>query len=118
MRCYLDGQEIHNEQVPESFGPSIYGAAGRTAEGDIVVGLVNVSPLKQSVTIDLAGVDTSSCSGVATILTSKNLDNENSLTEPTRVAPMERRLLSVESKFQYELEGNSFKVLKLSPEQK
>ena len=25
VRCYLDDKEIHNAQVPESLGPSVYG---------------------------------------------------------------------------------------------
>jgi alpha-L-arabinofuranosidase len=118
VRCHLDDKEIHNVEVPESLGPSVFGAAGRTAGGDIVLRLVNISPLKQNVSIDLAGAGASRYSAVATHLMSKNLDDENSLAEPTRVAPVERRLPSVESKFQYELEGNSFTVLKLAPERR
>ncbi len=38
--------------------------------------------------------------------------------EPERIAPIKRQLPSVGSKFQYELEGNSFTVLKLKPEAK
>jgi alpha-L-arabinofuranosidase len=118
VRCYLDGREILNVQVPESLGPSVFGAAGRTAGGEIVVRLVNASPLKQNVSIDLAGASANRYSAVATHLTSKNLDDENSLAEPTRIAPIERQLPSVGSKFQYELEGNSFAVLKLKPERR
>jgi alpha-L-arabinofuranosidase len=116
VRCYLDGKEIHNVEVPESLGPSVYGAAGRTAEGDIIVRLVNALPSKQNVSIDLAEVDVVRYSAVATYLTSSNLDDENSLAEPEHVVPIERKLPSVGSKFQYELEGNSFTVLKLKPE--
>ena len=116
VRCYLDDKEIHNAQVPESLGPSVYGTAGHTAAGEIVVRLVNASPLKQSVSVDLAGAGTNRYSAIAAQLSSKNLDDENSLTEPTRIAPAEHRLPSVGNKFQYELEGNSFTVLKLAAE--
>ncbi|RPI23416.1 MAG: hypothetical protein EHM61_19820 [Acidobacteria bacterium] len=118
VRCFLDGKEIHNAEVPETLGPSVYGLAGRTAGGEVVLRLVNVSPLKQSVSIDLVGTSADSYSAVSTHLTSKNLDDENSLTEPKRVGPIERRLPSIGGKFQYELEGNSFTVLKLTPERK
>jgi alpha-L-arabinofuranosidase len=118
IQCYLDGKEIHNVEVPESLGPSVYGAAGRTAGGEIVVRLVNASPSKQNVSIDLAGASSKEYSAVATQLSSKNLDEENSLAEPTRIAPIERQLPSVGSKFQYELEGNSFTVLRLTPARK
>lgn len=118
VRCYLDGREIHDLQVPESLGPSVYGAAGRTAMGEIVLRLVNASPLKQNVSIDVAGANANRYSAIATYLTAKNLDDENSLAEPARVAPVERQLPSVGNNFQYEVEGNSFTVLKLTPEQK
>jgi hypothetical protein len=118
IQCYLNGKEIHNVEVPESLGPSVHGAAGRTVEGEIVVRLVNASPVRQDVNIDLAGSSASKYSAVATQLSSKNLDEENSLAEPTRIAPIERQLSSVGSKFQYELEGSSFTVLKLTPARK
>jgi len=118
VRCFLDDREIHNVEVPQNLGPSIYGEAGRTPGGEIILRLVNISPLKQILNVELAGSDVSRYSAAATHLTSKNLDDENSLTEPTRVAPVERQLPSVESKFQCELEGNSFTVLKLTPERK
>jgi alpha-L-arabinofuranosidase len=116
VHCYLDGKEIHNLEVPANLGPSVYGAAGRTAKGEIVLRLVNVSPLKQNISIDLAGASAKGYTAAATYLTSKNLDDENSLAEPTRVAPVEHQLPSVGSRFQYEVEGNSFTVLKLTPE--
>jgi alpha-L-arabinofuranosidase len=117
VQCYLDDKEIQNVEVPESLGPSVYGEAGRIATGEIVVRLVNVSPLKQNVSVDLAGVNASHYSAVATYLSATNLDDENSLTDPTHIAPIERHLPSVGSKFQYEMEGNSFTVIKLKPEQ-
>ncbi len=118
LRCYLDDREIHNVEVPESLGRSVFGVAGSTTGVEIVLRLVNISPLKQNVSIALAGVDASRYPAVATHLTSKNLDDENSLAEPTRVTPVERQLPSVESRFQYEPEGNSYTVLKLTPERR
>ena len=55
VHCYLDGKEIHNVQLPESLGPSLYAAAGRAASGDIFIRLINTSPIKQNVYINLAG---------------------------------------------------------------
>lgn len=116
VHCYLDDTEIHNIEVPESLGPSIYATAGLTATGEIVVRLVNASPLKQNVSIDLAGTSSSKYSGTATQISSKNLDEENSLAEPTRIAPVESRLPSFSGgKLQYEVEGNSFTVVRLVP---
>jgi alpha-L-arabinofuranosidase len=115
----LDGKEIHRAQVPESLGTSVYGAAGRNAKGDVVIRLVNLSPLKQSASIDIVGLTSAGkYSVLASSLASRDLDAENSIADPTKVAPIEHKLAAVGSKFQYEMEGNSFTVLKLSPEQK
>ena len=56
-------------------------------------------------------------SGITTYLTSNNLDDENTLTEPTRVAPGEHQLQIVGQKYNYQVEGNSFTVLKLHREE-
>ena len=116
VECSLDGKEVQKADIPASLGPSVYGQAGRTAAGNIVVRLVNISPQKQNVSIDLAGASAPRYSAVATSLSASNLDDENSLGEPTRVAPIEHPLQNVTSKFQYEVEGNSFTVIKLKPE--
>jgi len=119
VTCLLDGKEIHRAQVPESLGPSVYGAAGGTAKGDFVIRLVNLSPVKQGASIDIAGAaNAGKYSMAASSLSSRDLDAENSIAEPTKVAPVEHKVAAVGSKFQYEMEGNSFTVLRLSPEQK
>jgi len=79
---------------------------------------VNISPVKQSVNIDLEGSSANRYSAVATQLASNDLDGENSMADPLRIAPVERPLPAVGSKFQYEMVGNSFTVLKLTPERR
>ncbi|MFP5204262.1 MAG: alpha-L-arabinofuranosidase C-terminal domain-containing protein [Acidobacteriota bacterium] len=116
VQCFLDGKLIHDVQVPETLGPSLYGTAGRTAAGDVVVRLVNISPEKQNVSLDLGGARRYSV--VASSLTAQNLDAENSFADPTRIAPIQRLLPAVDGNFQYEVQGNSFTVLKLTPQGK
>ena len=114
--CSLDGKEIHRAQVPESLGRSFYGAAGRTADGDVIIRLVNLSPAKQNANIELAGAGAAKYSVDASTLSSRDLDAENSIAEPMRVAPMDKKLAPVGGTFQYEMEGNSFTVLRLAPQ--
>lgn len=118
VRCYLDDKEVHNVEVPANLGPSLYGAAGRTASGDIVVRLVNASPLKETVNIEIANPTADRYSGLARHITSKDLDDENSLQEPNRIAPVERSLPPVGNKFPVEVEGNSFTTLRLTPQRR
>jgi len=112
--CSLDGKEIHRAQVPEGLGPSVYGAAGRAANGDVIVRLVNLSPVRQNAGISLAGAGAGKYSLNASTLSSQDLDAENSIAEPMKVAPTEKELAPVDANFQYEMEGNSFTVLKLA----
>jgi len=114
VHCFLDGKEIHNAEVPESLGPSVYGEAGRTAQGEVVLRLVNISPLKQKLKVGLDGAGPGQFSAIAAQLNSNDLDGENSLTEPMRISPVERPLPSVGSQFEFELEGNSFTILRLT----
>lgn len=118
VQCSLDGKEVQSADIPEGLGPSVYGAAGRTASGDIVVRLVNIAPTKQSVNIHLAGIENKQFSAVASTLSAEDLDEENSLAEPTRIASIESKLPDVGGDFQYQLVGNSFTVLKLTAEPK
>jgi alpha-L-arabinofuranosidase len=118
VHCYLDGQEIHNVQLPESLGPSLYAEAGRAASGDIVVRLINTSPMKQNVWINLAGDQGGRYSATATQLNANDLDEENSLAEPAKISPRPYPQMSVGNEFQYDVEGNSFTVLKLTAERR
>jgi alpha-L-arabinofuranosidase len=118
VHCYLDGKEIHNVQLPESLGPSLYAEAGRGAGGDVFVRLINASPMKQNVWINLAGDQAVRYSAIATQLSAGDLDEENSLAEPTKISPRANPTKSVGSEFQYEVEGNSFTVLQLTPERR
>jgi len=116
VRCFLDGKLIHDVQVPETLGTSLYGTAGRTAGGDVVVRLVNISPETQKVKIDLDSEHRYSVT--ADSLAAQDLDAENSFADPTRIAPVARRLAPVGNQFEYAVKGNSFTVLKLTPENK
>lgn len=116
VHCYLDGTEIHHVQLPENLGPSLYAEAGRGAGGDIVVRLINTSPVKQNVSINLAGGHANRYSATAAHLHAQDLDQENSLADPSKISPHQDPQTSVGSEFQYEVEGNSFTVLKLASE--
>jgi alpha-L-arabinofuranosidase len=105
-------------QLPESLGPSLYAEAGRAASGDIFVRLMNTSPMKQNVWINLAGDQGGRYSASATQLNANDLDEENSLAEPTKISPRPYPQMSVGNEFQYEVVGNSFTVLKLTPERR
>jgi alpha-L-arabinofuranosidase len=114
VACYLDGKQIHDVTVPETLGPSVYALSGRNAAGNIVVRLVNLSSAKEDVSFDLQGGDVMYRVTTDT-LSSQDLDAENTLSAPTRIAPKQRQSSGVSGQFHWELEGNSFTILTLSP---
>ena len=59
--------------------------------------VMNRSEIAYPVRIQISVIEAFSYSTVAIVLTSKNLNVENSLDEPTRLAPVEHRLPSIES---------------------
>ena len=72
-----------------------------------------LTDLRLSITLAGAGAKYSTA---ASVLNSANLDAENSLADPTKISPVEHTLAAVGLQFQFEMEGNSFTVLKLTPE--
>ncbi|HKP11167.1 MAG TPA: alpha-L-arabinofuranosidase C-terminal domain-containing protein, partial [Blastocatellia bacterium] len=74
--------------------------------------LVNTAAERRAVKINLAGAAGVGHSGSAVLLTG-DLKAENSLRQPTNVAPVESRLTVSSPSFDYELPPNSLVVLRL-----
>lgn len=88
VRCYLDDQLVHDVTYPQP--KPIHVVAGR--KGDhVILKVANVTAQPIDAIIKLAGAGASGASGkaAAIVLTGKSPDDENSLDEPTKVAPAE-----------------------------
>jgi alpha-L-arabinofuranosidase len=87
IRCYLDGQLIHDVQ---DRGPeAMYAVASRVeASGEILLKVVNVSGTAQDTEVTLEGVGRVEPEGTAIVLTANSPEDENSFSQPTRVAPV------------------------------
>lgn len=114
IRCYLDGKLIHDV---EDRGPSpIAAVAGRVEKtGEIVVKVVNASETPRETQIDLAGVGALQATGQAFVLTSPNENDENTLAQPTKVAPVAVSVTGVAPKFTYTFPAHSLTILRLKP---
>ena len=87
IKCYLDGKLIHDEKTPGI--KSIYASASREEKtGETILKVVNVAEGAQTAEIKLDGVAKVSGPAKAIVLTSENSTDENTLTEPTKVAPV------------------------------
>ena len=109
VRCYLDGKLIHDVNASRR---AMYAVASRTAAGDVILKMVNVSNQSQPAQVELAGLEGAVTSGDATVLTSASPDDENSLDEPTKVAPATRSI-PAGARFQHNFPPHSATVLRL-----
>ncbi len=114
VKCILDGQIIHDVDY-DSGNPitSLYATSAADANtGDIIVKVVNTSAGPLETKVDLSGAKISG-KGTATVLTSENATDENSLDNPTKISPKTEPLNFSGTTFTRAFPGNSFTVLRL-----
>ncbi len=80
---------------------------------EVVLKVVNSAPTSREVSINLAGAKGLAKSGKVFILESSDLKAENSLDNPTKVAPVEKQLTVTSNAFTYTLVPNSLTVLRV-----
>ena len=111
IKCYLDGKLMHDvESVAQQ---SLYASATSTKE-EVIVKVVNVTEEPQATDIDLQGVNKVSGKLTASVLTSAAGTDENSLDEPTKVAPVSQSVEISGPKFRFTFPPNSVTVLRVS----
>jgi alpha-L-arabinofuranosidase len=114
VKCYLDGQLVHDlNYESEQRVAALYSSATRDEKtGDLIVKAVNVSagPLKTQ--INLFGAKNLTGQGAASVLTSANASDENTLDDPTRVVPANETFNFTGDSLTRVLPGNSFTVFR------
>jgi alpha-L-arabinofuranosidase len=91
------------------------GAARDNRTREIVLKAVNFSPQPQKALVKVRGIEggVSVISGTMTVLTSERLEDENTVEEPTRVAPVTRGVTGLKPEFEFTFERASLTVLRL-----
>ena len=115
VKCYLDGEIIHDMNY-DAGGKinSLYAVSATDAKtGDLIVKVVNASATALDTEVDLPGTKNLSGKGTATVLTSENAADENSLAEPTKVSPKTESVSFTGTSLKRAFPGNSFTVLRL-----
>ena len=110
-RCYLDGKLI--QEVSLAPWPLQVVTSRVNASGEIIVKMVKSSYTSQDVEIDLRGVQSVAPTASAVVLTSAKETDENSLIEPTKVAPVSQTIENVSRTFRHTLPANSVTILRL-----
>jgi len=113
VRCYVDGQLVHDVDVPVPNLPRVYAVAGRDVDsGDVVLKLVNPTNDATEVAIDLAGLREVEATAKATVLTGRP-DDVNSLEQPHQVTPRESIVDLAGPKFAHTLPPYSLTILRI-----
>lgn len=86
IRCYLDGKLIHD--IQDRGASPLHAVAGRAANGEVVLKVVNAGDEAQTTEIEMAGARRIAPQATAIVLQGKSADEENSLDQPIRIAPI------------------------------
>jgi len=81
--------------------------------GEAILKIVNAEATSRELRISLTGIAKVGQSGKAFILAGSDLKAENSLDEPTKIAPVERQLGVSSNEFTFTLAPNSLSVLRV-----
>ena len=114
VKCWLDGEVIHDLNY-DAGGKimSLYAVAATDKKsGDLIVKVVNANASPLETELNLSGARLSG-KGTATVLTSENPADENSLAEPTKVSPRTEPVSFNGASLKRSFPGNSFTVLRL-----
>ncbi len=115
VKCWLDGQLIHDVDY-DSAGKlmSLYATSATDAQtGDIIVKVVNADTKPLATELDLSGAKNLTGVGTASVLTSENGTDENTIENPTKVSPKMENVNFSGTSFTRTFPGNSFTVLRL-----
>jgi alpha-L-arabinofuranosidase len=111
IKCYLDDKLIHDVTYPKS--KTLYAVASHAKKShEAILKVVNVSRASQETEIKLTGTKIGH-TATAIVLSSEKPEDENSLDQPTRVAPTKRAFPCSGSSFRYNFPANSVTVLRL-----
>ncbi len=91
------------------------GGVGRPSPsaGEIILKVVNVASADQTTDVKLQGVGPMEATGSLTVLTSASPTDENSLEEPTKVAPVTRSIAVAGPTFRHTFPAHSISVLRV-----
>ena len=113
IRCYLDGQLIHDVNPAMR---SMFTVASRAGSGDLILKVVNAAAEARTTRIDLCGLTGKVKSATATVLTSADDADENTLDEPAKVVPVTSPVPAAAAAFSHTFPANSVTVLQVKVE--
>ncbi len=112
MQCFLDGQLIHDVTYP-TVQSLLASASYAAASGQVILKAVNVSGGPITTALNLNGLPSVAPQASLAQLTSASPLDENSLAQPTRVAPVAGTITNAGTNFSYTFPANSLSIIRL-----
>ena len=114
VRCYLDGQLVHDFTYDEAPLSPLHAVVSRTsASGEIIVKVVNVSSRPIDTRINIDGVISVGSEAKVSVITSPDPRDENTLESPMKIVPRSKKVQGIGKKFRYTFDPNSVTILRL-----
>jgi alpha-L-arabinofuranosidase len=114
IRCILDGELKHDEQLKEKYFPTIAATSGiRQSDRMLILKVVNPFEEERICRVSINGAGAIEPTGEAIVLTSGSPTDENSLEEPTRVIPRPVSLRNIGRAFDYRCPPSSVSIVKV-----
>jgi len=115
MKCYLDGKLVHEASTPRM--KAIHASATREkSSGDIILKVVNAFGQALATDIGFRGIARLRGPARAVMLTAENPSDENSLFNPSKVAPVTLDIDVGAAAIRHTFPGNSVSVIRVKGE--
>jgi alpha-L-arabinofuranosidase len=115
VKCYLNGQLVHDVAIPEfNSYQRLYSVVTKDKKSNtIMVKVVNPFESEAKLDIALTGDANVNTDAEEIVLTSDNLNDNNSFNEPLKVSPKTRTVSGISNKFTYTFKPRSLTILKM-----
>lgn len=114
VKCSLDGKVIHDLKNTLTITRGLFASAVTDSKsGDIIVKVVNAAATSTETEINLHGAKKLAASASGVVLTSGSPKDENTLEEPTKVAPKNLTIPVSGTKIKHAFPGNSLTVIRV-----
>lgn len=114
VKCSLDGKVVHDLKNTLTVTRGLFASAVTDKPtGDLIVKVVNAAAGPTETEINLKGAPKLAAAAAAIVLTSDSPKDENTLDEPTKVAPKNITLPVSDAKIKHAFPGNSFTVIRV-----
>ncbi|MCX7044759.1 MAG: hypothetical protein NTX50_04625 [Candidatus Sumerlaeota bacterium] len=116
VECFLDGKSIITigNMYDEKTMTAMNAVAARVEKtGEILVKVANFTDQPQKTAVKLNGAGKIAPEGIVTVLTSAKVEDENTVEEPTKVAPVTQKAKGLGPEFEYTFAPNSLTILRL-----